>query len=240
MPFTFVTNNKRSSPEYLPTSSPTFFFSFLTWTIKCLLKITNWPLLLLLSHVSCVRLCATPQTAVHQAPVPGILQARTLEWVAISLSSAWEWKVKVNSLSRVRLFATPWTVAYQAPPSKGFSRQLAPRWHQRMVRASQRLKPRKAFWMAQDSVPRTLSSSVFEYQEPQYWAFIHFTHFPKWRSSNWVWAVQSSEIHRGKKIQSKQHFQKKTIASLFNGMLQDVVLGISASESPVLDNMPPR
>ena len=88
MPFTFVTNNKRSSPEYLPTSSPTFFFSFLTWTIKCLLKITNWPLLLLLSHVSCVRLCATPQTAVHQAPVPGILQARTLEWVAISLSSA--------------------------------------------------------------------------------------------------------------------------------------------------------
>ena len=47
-------------------------------------------------------------------PVPGILQARTLEWVAISFSNAWKWKVKVNSLSRVRLLATPWTAAHQA------------------------------------------------------------------------------------------------------------------------------
>ena len=54
------------------------------------------------------------------SPVPGILQARTLEWVAISFSNACKWKVKVKSLSRVRLFATPWTVAYQAPPSMGF------------------------------------------------------------------------------------------------------------------------
>ena len=42
-------------------------------------------MLLLLSHVSRVRLCVTPQTAAHQAPVPGILQARTLEWVAIEM-----------------------------------------------------------------------------------------------------------------------------------------------------------
>ena len=56
-------------------------------------------------------------------PVPGILQARTLEWVAIAFSNAWKWKVKVNLLSRVRLLATPWTAAYQAPPSMGFSRQ---------------------------------------------------------------------------------------------------------------------
>ena len=56
-------------------------------------------------------------------PVPGILQARTLEWVAISFSNAWKWKVKVKSLSRIQLFATPWTAAYQAPPSMGFSRQ---------------------------------------------------------------------------------------------------------------------
>ena len=55
--------------------------------------------------------------------VPGILQARTLEWVAISFSNVWKWKVKVKSLSRVRLLATPWTAAYQAPPSMGFSRQ---------------------------------------------------------------------------------------------------------------------
>ena len=57
------------------------------------------------------------------SPVPGILQARTLEWVAISFSNAWKWKVKVKSLSRVGLFSTPWTAAYQAPPSMGFSRQ---------------------------------------------------------------------------------------------------------------------
>ena len=57
------------------------------------------------------------------SPIPGILQARTLEWIAISFSNAWKWKVKVKSLSRVRLLATPWTAAYQAPPSMGFSRQ---------------------------------------------------------------------------------------------------------------------
>ena len=80
---------------------------------------TSMLLLLLLSHFSRVRLCATPPGS----PVPGILQARTLEWVAISFSDAWKWKVKVKSLSRVRLFATPWTAAYQAPPSMGFPRQ---------------------------------------------------------------------------------------------------------------------
>ena len=54
---------------------------------------------------------------------PWILQARTLEWVAIPFSNAWKWKVKVKLLSRVQLWATPRTAAYQAPPSMGFSRQ---------------------------------------------------------------------------------------------------------------------
>ena len=62
------------------------------------------------------------------SPVPGILQARTLEWVAIAFSNAWKGKVKVKSLSRVRLLATPWTAAYQAPPSMGFSRQRVLEW----------------------------------------------------------------------------------------------------------------
>ena len=57
------------------------------------------------------------------SPVPGILKARTLEWVAISFSNVWKWEVKVKSFSHVRLVASPWTVAYQAPPSMGFSRQ---------------------------------------------------------------------------------------------------------------------
>ena len=57
------------------------------------------------------------------SPVPGILQARTLEWVAISFSNAWKWKVKGKSLSRVRPFETLWTAAHQTSPSMGFSRQ---------------------------------------------------------------------------------------------------------------------
>ena len=57
------------------------------------------------------------------SPIPGILQARTQEWVAISFSNAWKWKVKEKSLSCVRLLATPWAAAYQAPLSVGFSRQ---------------------------------------------------------------------------------------------------------------------
>ena len=58
-----------------------------------------------------------------RSPVLEILQARTLEWVAISFSRAWQWKVNVKSLSHVRLLVTPWTAAYQAPPSMGFARQ---------------------------------------------------------------------------------------------------------------------
>ena len=75
------------------------------------------------SFQSCPTLCNPIDGSPPGFPVPGILQARTLEWVAISFSDAWKWKVKVKSLSRVRLLATPWTAAYQAPPSMGFSRQ---------------------------------------------------------------------------------------------------------------------
>jgi len=72
---------------------------------------------------SCPTLCDPVDGSPPGSPVPGILQARTLEWVAISFSNAWKWEVKVKSLSCVRLFMTPWTSAYQAPPSMGFSRQ---------------------------------------------------------------------------------------------------------------------
>jgi len=72
---------------------------------------------------SYLTLCDPIDSSPPGSPVPGILQARTLEWVAISFSNVWKWKVKVKSLSRVRFFATPWTAAYQAPPSIGFSRQ---------------------------------------------------------------------------------------------------------------------
>ena len=90
---------------------------------------------------SCLTLCDPIDGSAPGSPVPGILQARTLEWVAISFSNAWKWKVKVKLLSRVWLFATPWAAAYQAPPPMGFSRQEywsgvplpSPRCHPRLL-----------------------------------------------------------------------------------------------------------
>ena len=52
---------------------------------------------------SCPTLCDTIDGSPPGSPIPGILQARTLEWVAISFSSAWKWKVKGKLLSRVWL-----------------------------------------------------------------------------------------------------------------------------------------
>ena len=95
------------------------FFVFL---ISCLAN-SNCSLLLLLSRFSRVQLCDPIDGSPPGSPVPGILQARTLEWVVISFSNAGKGKVKVKSLSCVRLFTTPWSAAYQAPLSMGFSRQ---------------------------------------------------------------------------------------------------------------------
>ena len=72
---------------------------------------------------SCLTLCDPIDGSPPGSPVPGILQARTLEWVAISFSNAWQWKLEVILLSHVWFFATLWAAAYQAPPSVGFSRQ---------------------------------------------------------------------------------------------------------------------
>ena len=69
---------------------------------------------------SCPTLCDPTDDSLLGSSISGILQARTLEWVAISFSNAWKWKVKVKSLSRAQLLATPWTAAFHAPPSMGF------------------------------------------------------------------------------------------------------------------------
>ena len=71
----------------------------------------------------CPTLCDPIDSSPTGSPFPGILQSRTLEWVAISFSNAWKWKLKVKSLSHVRPLVTPWTAAYQVPPPMGFSRQ---------------------------------------------------------------------------------------------------------------------
>ena len=75
------------------------------------------------SRQLCLTLCDPIDCSPPGSSVPRILQARTLEWIAISFSNAWKWKVKVKLLSRVRVLATPWTVAYRAPLSMGFPRQ---------------------------------------------------------------------------------------------------------------------
>ena len=111
--------------------------STLKWTSKSTSHCPLWahsasPLLLIMSAQSrCSRHLAAATKSLQRvfpidgsppgSPVPGILQARTLEWGAISFSKAWKWKVK--SLSHVQLFATPWSAAYQAPLSMGFSKQ---------------------------------------------------------------------------------------------------------------------
>ena len=77
---------------------------------------------------SCPTLCDPIDGSPPGSPVPGILQARTLEWVAISFFNAWKWKVKVKLLSRVQLSETPWTAAHQAPPSMGFFQARVLEW----------------------------------------------------------------------------------------------------------------
>ena len=108
------------------------FFFFLFLFFSYLLKKYYWSIVDLQccmyiyaakSLQLCPILCDPVDGSPPASPVPGILQARTLEWVAISFSNAWQWKVKVKSLSRVRLLATPWTAAHQGPPSMGFFRQ---------------------------------------------------------------------------------------------------------------------
>ena len=93
------------------------------------MKFKKWLHLQRVAAAASLQSCRTPCDPIDGSPpgfpVPGILQARTLEWVAVSFSNAWKWKVKseVKTISHVRLLATPWTVADQAPLSLGFSRQ---------------------------------------------------------------------------------------------------------------------
>ena len=81
--------------------------------------------LLLLNRFSqsCPTVCDPIDGSPSGSSVPGILQARTLEWDAISFTNAGKFKVKGKSLSCIQLSATPRTAAHQAPPSMGFSRQ---------------------------------------------------------------------------------------------------------------------
>ena len=129
---------------------------------------------------SCPTLCDPIDGSPPGSPVPGILQARTLEWVAISFSNAWNWKVKVKSLSRVRLLATPWTAAYQAPPSMGFSRQEY--WLLLLSRFS-RVRLSETPWTA---AYQAYPSMGFSRQE--HWSGLPFPS-PMHESRNWKWSL---------------------------------------------------
>ena len=111
-----ITPTQYSAMTYMGTESKK------EWTI-CMCILTHLAAAAAKSLQSCPTLCDPTDGSPPGSPVPGILQARTLEWIAISFSNAWKWKVKVKSLSHARLSATPWTADYQAPPSMGFSRQ---------------------------------------------------------------------------------------------------------------------
>ena len=124
----FEINIKTNSIEECPYMFILKFMANNKWIImqKTMLKIKTmiWQLPAAAKSLqSCLTLCDPVDGSPPGSPVPGILQARTLAWVAMSFSNAWKWKVKVKSLSRVWLLATPWTAAHQAPPSMGFSRQ---------------------------------------------------------------------------------------------------------------------
>ena len=98
-------------------------FSYVSWDHVAVVLYSIGVAAAARSLQSCPTLCDPIDCSPPGSPVPRILQSRTLEWVAISFSNAWKWKVKVKSLSHARLFKTPWTVACQAPPFMGFSRQ---------------------------------------------------------------------------------------------------------------------
>ena len=124
--FFFIFSCIHSKRPYLEQSNNSlFYFNFSVVVNKIYKRDIIWVVLYAAakSLQSCLILCNSIDSSPPGSLIPGILQARTLEWVAISFSNAWKWKVKVKSLSRVRLFMTPWTATYQAPPSMGFSTQ---------------------------------------------------------------------------------------------------------------------
>ena len=145
------------------------------------LHYTSWNITIANSLQSCLTLCDLIDGSPPGSPVPGILQARTLEWVAISFSNAWKWKVKVKSLSRVRLFTTPWTAAYQAPPSMGFSRQEY---------CSGVPSPSLTMEYRQREIPpfqvHFLSSSVSQIPGIHWWRWCHREVCSHWKKNSWV------------------------------------------------------
>jgi len=122
-----VSSSSKVLRFYFYSKTPVLIYMETKQMTKIFPHISNKSVFIHAAAAKSLQSCPTLWNPIDGSPpgptVPGILQARTLEWVAISFSKAWKWKVKVKSPSRVWLLAAPWTVAYQAPPSMGFSRQ---------------------------------------------------------------------------------------------------------------------
>ena len=153
------------------------------------------------------------------SPVPGILQARTLEWVALSFSNAWKWKVKVKSLSHVRLLVTPWTSAHQVPPSIGFSRQeywsgvplTSPSSCHRPLQIQNFLNDRRIFVIHNEPLSTTDNTSVYANEitldrDPrQLYSGSWPSERPNMELEGWnfqVKALKSGEVRRGWRLSS--------------------------------------
>ena len=134
---------------------------------------------------SCPTLCDPIDGSLPGSAISGILQARTLEWVAISFSNAWKWKVKVKSLCRFWLLATPWTAAYQAPPSMGFSKQ---EYWSGVPLPSPTGFSRQDYW---HGLPFPYPITYYRSFQSSFNHGIFF--FPKWNykpdKNNWNWVV---------------------------------------------------
>ena len=130
---------------------------------------------------SCPTLCDPTDSSPPGSPVPGILQARTLGWAAISFFDAWKWKVKVKSLSRV------WPLAFQTPPSMGFSKQ--------------------EYWSGVP-LPFKLTRgdlSMLIYQTEQREINVQFSRFKSQRKKAW-WKGQDHDGNKNKRKKRKLHF----------------------------------
>ena len=136
----------------------------------------------------CPTLCDPIDGSPPGSPVPGIIQARTLKWVAISFSNAWKWKVKVKLLSHVQLLATPWTAAYQAPLSMGFSMQEYWSGCHRLLRLQQSLLTNSCVWLL-----ATLWTAAYQvppsmgFSRQEYWSGLPFPS-PRHESEKWKWS----------------------------------------------------
>ena len=132
-------------------------------------------------HQSCPTLCDRIESSPPGSPIPGILQARILEWVAISFSNAWKGKGKMKLLSCVRLFVTPWTAAFQSPPTMEFSR---PEYWSGVTVPS----PRRVHWGGSKFLPKNLN--IFMKNN------VHLRTRKYWSQNTLIKCSQGSKVYR--------------------------------------------